>query len=408
MYKGQDEQHKVKIERAVRRKAILLVVLCLTILGLFAANIVTRCLYGLVQVHTDITEMEKVLTNNGEGIKSSDQNVTITAKVHVKSSYEYMITKGQQLINNFKEIQNLGLFDKDINGDELWSLYYTYSFNEYVDNIDAFKTIAAWYAGLNDENVTDLQPAECDGNCRFIGELSAILINTVQEIKDSQAHSIYHQQLKQSAIELNLTEEDWKSAYSVYLISNPEFIKSIKLKTVLVNNKVQLKTKLVNWMYYGNEKQVSTMCSSKVLKNKTFTTQAEIIELLKYISITLDEQILDSQVIEQVPELLISYGARGIAIDLGETYIQNITGVQDVTEWLEKHDKNSIERLDVTTSGKYIDIGCGLVYWDILELEHIDKLPTFEDMLNNETWKYETALRLTENNFWQSVYSQKN
>ena len=392
-----------EMKEQAMKKYLLPVCILLTVIGLFIAGIgIFRYQYGLGRLERDITDIENILTNNGDGISASDTPIEVTENVSVKPSVDYLNTEGGQMLDDWLKLQNLKLFTSHIDNKSLWSLYYTYSYNDYHENLSWMKGVANWYDQLNNDTETECTTTCNDPNCQFCKELDRILDADLEEILNSHAHQVYHAQLQQSIDSTELSEEDWYATYSAYIISEPSFIKSLTLKTVLVNNRLQKNETLSNFAYYGNKALVKGLFGG-IVKTNTYTKQSDIEQILDIVDLTADEDTLDRQIIDVAPELLITYGNLGKAIDLGDTYVQKIEGTDDVEEWLKT--KDELRYKNVLDIDKVLDIGCALLYWDVESIEHIEKLPTFEEMMNDEEWKNEMLYKIVENAFWNSVYS---
>ena len=380
--------------------------ICAGIIVVLLVVVIFSSTFSTVRIAGDMTAMENMLTDNGQGILSSDQPIAVTDNTSIKSSYDYMITQGDIMLEDWKNMQELGLFSKNIDGSTLWSIYYTLCITTYQENSGWYTGIANWYDSLEETNTDKITTCK-DENCRFIAELSSILNYSIDELINSNAHNVYHAQLDESIAAIELTDADWTSAYEAYLISSPEFIESITLKSTLLIPEVQKHPKLANWAAYGNIHCVRWLLGD-IAKIITYTEQEDIKQLLNYIDITQDAQVLSGTIIQYAPNLLLLYGRDELSLDLGDTYIQNITNIEDIDAWLEKQAKSKKQYEDVTTSDKRIDIGCGVLYWDLLSIKHVEELPTFDEMMNNTAWKQETLYAVTEATFWQMVYDQNN
>lgn len=388
-----------------RSKTSKLLIACFILTGIIAIFVLVMCLYipcnySTVNNRDLVKKITNELTNNGEGIKASDLPINIQngTDTELKSNYSYLKTYSDERLLELSELQELGVLDNAVPVDDLWAIYNTYYLDEYQSNVDWLRNLGIWYDNLN---TTEVEHTCNDVNCPFVRNLSHILNYDVQTIINSNAHNAYHMQLEEAEAGYNLDDTSWHLIYESYILSSPEFIKELTIHCCSINQTLAENVELSNWAFYGNKFLVNWQLGH-ISYNVTF--KDNIADALKYFNILMDEKVIDEKILQYVPNTFKAYGTDADGINVGDTQIVNITGVDNVNEWLKN--RHNV-KTSILNSEKFIDCGYTTIYWEIENIEHIDNIPTYDELMSNEEWKKEQLHKLAEQSFWELVSQQK-
>lgn len=355
-----------------------------------------------------IKDIETNLTGEVGGIVASEENIKIESTDYdIISSSKYILNLAEKALTTLEAHQELGLLKTNINVRDLWSIYYKYYADKYNKNLQLFEQLVLWYNNLQKIDTENYENICNSKECLFVNELSNIMEIDYNTIINSNAHKAYHLQLEQSVNQLVLTEDDLHIAYETYILTNPEYIKSVKLNLTLLNQKlIDEKPNLCDWAVFGNDHLVRMQLGN--IKYKQEFSGEQLTELLKYIDLTLDEKVLSKAILPYVPNTFLAFSTDSNGFNSIDTSVINITGVENLEEWLLEHNNTSINKKQpVLKSNRLLNYGYAQLYWEIERIQHIENIPTFEQVTTDTELMKNIKLRLVEQTVWQMFYNEE-
>ena len=391
---------KLKREKSALISCILILVTAILIAGKFICHIPFK--YSTWIEGQYIKELESSIIGTVGGVATTNDELSIEGiSYKIVSGETYVTNQAEQKLKELDELKDLGILKTNSNMRDLWSMYYAYYAEEYKENIELFERLILWYSGLQTTNCEGYELHCNDDNCTFVTELSTIMTETADSIRNSNAHKVYHKQLEESAESISLTEDELKLAYETYILTNTNYIKSVTLDFALINNKLASEKQTANWALYGNENLVRWQLGD-IRYSKTFNSLETIKTLSKYIDLTLDEQLLNSSILQYVPNTALMLGMDEDGFETDDTRIVNITGVENVEEWLLNFD-TSKKLQSISMKNTKVDVGYANIFWSITNVQHIDNIPTYESLSQNSAWIKELKETVTEQTIWQML-----
>lgn len=399
-------------EQQAVKPSLTLILLTIVLIGLVIGLSVIPIKYSTVNNKRTIAKLTDTLIKcqeglmDGEyGIIASDRPVEVEGSdYNVISSADYITSTSAYKTEQFNRLKDLGILKSNVNPKDLWTIYAGYAYDIYNKNMPIFNRISLWYSALQEEDTSGYMH-DCDGTeCPFVQEVSSVLEETEDAIKNSNAHKAYHKSIESAAAQLELSDDELKQVYEAYVLTSAELVKDITLKFTVLNTQLQESKLFANWAAHGNRLLVNSMLGNISYK-KTFTGN-EIVELYKLITVTDDVKAISTDVAELVPITLFQLGINGV-VSTGGTTITNVSDVENLEEWLEEHDPNKVKTVkqdDVLTTNRLIDIGYGQIYWEIESINHLDNIPTYDECKNNQEWLFSIRKSLTEQSVWQVIY----
>ena len=383
-----------------------LINLCLAlILGtVLCIALYTPFTYSTLANNRIVKELTKEITETYGGIVASNEPVEVEGYDYmVKSSQDFIMNNGDMQLDYLRRFEELGILKSNVNIDDLWAIYYTYFSSDYNENIELYKQLVAWYSDLDKEDNSNYENTCTDERCLFVTEMTNILSINSTEIINSNAHSTYHAQLTESVSALELSEADLQRAYEAHILSNANYLASLSIDFTLLNQTLLTKnTSLANWAL-NTDNGVVTWVLGNIKYSEDFNSD-EIKEVLRYIDITLDDEIVTDEIIAYVPNALLAYGVDSDGLVTDNTTIVNVTDIENLEEWLsENNNKKSYK--DVTTDTQFIDLGYAKLHWDIKSIDYTENIPTFEECINDTTWLNTIRTQLVEQAIWQKFYT---
>lgn len=403
LYKKYKTSTEVQTKKKVWDKSATVMSICIC-LALVALGILlyTPMKYSTVVSNSIVKEMTEAITGEQGGIVASNIEHEVEGYDYkVKSSQDFIMEQGDKQLNILKRCKELNILDTNVNIDDLWAIYYAYFSDDYNANLGLYSQLTAWYSDLQNSDSTGYEYT-CDNNCSFVTELSPIVAVEKNALKSSNAHAVYHKQIDESIASLEITEAELQQLYEAYLLTNPEYVESITLDLTLLHTDLTEKNKpLADWALNTNNFLVNWLLGD--IKNTITLNKAEVAEVMKYIDFTEDSSIITDEIVILVPNAVRSYGIE-MGLDTGNTTIVNITGVEDIEKWLsENGNKTSVK--NTATDNKFIDCGFARLYWDIIDIDYVDNIPTLEQLSKDPAWVNEVYFRLMEQAVWQKFYS---
>lgn len=351
-----------------------------------------------------INKMTDAITGEVGGIMASNVDVGIEGYDYkVKSSQTYIMEQGDEQLNRLKRYQELGVLETNVDLDDLWAVYYAYYSDNYRENLELYKQLTMWFSELQKKDAEGFE-CTCTGeDCLFVSELSDIVAIDINELKKSNAHTVYHKQVAESEQTLELTDKELQQAYEAYIITNPEYVDELVLNFTCINNNIiENSPRIGNWALNGKDWLVR-WCLGNIKYTKTFY-KAEVAELMKYIDFTTDDGLITDEIVALVPNALLSFGVDKDGLSTGNTTIVNVTNVENLEEWLKDVDITAPYK-NINTDAQFIDCGYAQLHWEIEHIDYMNNLPTFEELKENEEWVKATRTRLIEQAIWQMFYS---
>lgn len=359
--------------------------------------------YSTIRNNSIVKRLTDAITGEQGGIVASNIEQEVEGYDYkVKSSQDFIMEQGDKQLNILKRCKELGILKTNVNIDDLWAIYYAYYSDDYNANLGLYMQLIAWFSDLQKEDNTGFEHYCLGDNCAFITELEDIVALDRNALIKSNAHSTYHRQINESMAELQLTEEDLQQVYEAYILTNPEYVESMTINFTLLNIDVCDKNEaLANYILNSNAKYINLLFGN--VKYSTTLDKTQVAEAMKYIDFTADSSIINDEILPLVPNAVRSYGiSNGLSTE--STTIINITGVEDVEEWL-KQNNSKTPLKSVSTDTQFIDCGYAKLHWDIKNIDYVDNIPTLEELRQDTEWKNDMYFRLIEQAVWQKFYT---
>lgn len=404
LVKRNKKDSKGKTTHSINKTALVNLGLTLILGVIFCMSMHIPFTYSTFAHKRIVNQLTSAITSEYDGIVASTNEVEVEGyNYNVKSSQDFIIEHGDEQLDYLARFEELGMLKSGVDVDDLWAVYYTYFSEDYAANINLYQQIVAWYSVLEDEDNGDYINTCAGEDCRFVDEINSIIALDKQAIIDSNAHATYHKQVAESEQVMELTDEDMQQLYETYLLTHPEFVDSIAFDFTLVNQLLLTeKPDLANWALNYDKFPVEFLLGN--IKYSAQFSGEQVAEIFRYMNTALDDEIITDEIVAYVPKSLLAYGVDADGLSTGITTIVNITGVENVEEWL-KNNKSITHYKDITTEEQFIDLGFAKLFWDIKSIDYADNIPTYEELTARPEWVQKIRTDLVEQAVWQKFYT---
>lgn len=399
-----NKKKEAKTVQKINKVAItnlLLICLFSVILGL---ALYTPVKYSTAATSSIVRQLTDAITGTLGGIAASTEEVELEGyDFNVKSSQNFIMENGDKQLDYLERFAELGILDSNVTIDDLWAIYYTYFSEDYAANIGLYQQIVAWYSNLDKEDNGEYVNTCVNENCKFVQEMGNIIALDTDSIINSNAHATYHNQVAQSEQSIELSEEDMHQVYESYILTTPEHIDNLTIRFTLLNQRLlEEKPDLANWAL--NTDSMIVNCLLGKIKYSVKFDSTDIAEVMRYINTALDDAIITDEIVAYVPNSLLSYGVDADGLSTGITTVVNVTGVENLEEWLKNYKPGTYYK-NITTDEQFIDLGFAKLYWDIESIDYADNIPTYEQCMSDTDWLLKVRTDLVEQAVWSKFYA---